>query len=69
MAVGDNDLNDPEDAFDATDPPRERLRNFIRRVLWIRDHLDDLDDPRAQDLLARLDRLIDDLNTLREQTG
>jgi hypothetical protein len=67
--VEDNDLNDPEDAFDASDPPRERLRNFVRRVLWIRDHLDDLDDPRVQDVLARLDRLIDDLNTLREQTG
>ena len=62
---GDNDLNDPEDAYDASDPPRERLRNFVRRVLWIRDHLADLDDPRID--LDRLDRLIDDLNTLREQ--
>lgn len=65
MAVGDNDLNDPEDAYDATDPPRERLRNFVRRLVWIREHLDDLDDPRID--LDRFDRLRDDLETLRNE--
>ena len=62
----DNDLNDPEDAYDASDPPGERLRNFVRRLTWIRDHLADLDDPRID--LDRLDRLRDDITTLRDET-
>lgn len=61
----DTDVGDPEDAFDATDTPRERLRNFVRRLDWIRDHLDNLDDPRID--LDRLDRLRADLLTLRAE--
>lgn len=58
----DNDLTDPEDAYDATDPPRERLRNFVRRVQWLADHIDE------HDLRLRVLRLRDDLNTLRDET-
>lgn len=60
----DNDLNDPEDVFDASDPPGERLRNFVRRLTWIGDHL----DREAPVLLgARLQRLVDDLGDLRDE--
>jgi hypothetical protein len=61
MAVGDNDLNDPEDAYDATDPPKVRLLNFIRRLRWLDDHVE-LD---LTTFSARLQRLVDDLETLR----
>lgn len=61
----DTDLNDPEDAFDASDSQRERLRNFVRRLEYVRDHLDDLDDPRID--LDRISRLITDIGTLRDE--
>jgi hypothetical protein len=62
--VTDNDLNDPEDAFDATDPPRERLRNFIRRLDWITEHLD-LENNAM--LANRFERLREDLVALRDE--
>ena len=63
----DTDLDDPEDAFDATDPPKVRLLNFARRLNWVIDHLDDLDEPRVQDEMQRLERLRDDIDKLRSQ--
>jgi hypothetical protein len=59
--MADNDLNDPEDAYDASDPPGVRLRNFIRRLIWIDEHLD------APLLSARIERLLDDIEVLRHE--
>jgi hypothetical protein len=67
MAV-DNDLNDPEDAYDATDPPGERLLNFIRRLAYIADRLD-IDTPPRLAIFGRVNRLVDDLDTLRIELG
>ena len=64
MPVEDTDLTDPEDAYDATDEPREKLRNFIRRIEWLVDHLN-LDRAAIGD---RLVRLRDDIHTLRDET-
>ena len=58
----DNDLNDPEDAFDATDAPRERLYNFVRRLDWLVDRLD-LDVMFA----GRFERLREDIVALRDE--
>ena len=63
--MNDNDLNDPEDAYDASDPPGERLRNFIRRLIWIDEHLD-LDRPL---LHGRIERLLDDIEVLRHEVA
>jgi hypothetical protein len=59
----DNDLNDPEDAYDVTDPPRERLRNFINRLDWLREHL-----PLDISQRGRFERLREDLVALRDET-
>ena len=59
----DTDLNDPEDAFDASDPPRQRLLNFTRRLNWLIDRIDEQDDY----VLPRLVRLRDDLDQLRSE--
>lgn len=59
----DNDLNDPEDAYDASDPPGARLLNFIRRINWIDDH----PDLERVLLSERLTRLTDDLEYLRHE--
>lgn len=58
----DNDLTDPEDAFDASDTPRERLRNFVRRIDWLVDHLD-LDISFS----GRFERLREDIVALRDE--
>jgi hypothetical protein len=65
MAV-DNDLNDPEDAFDATDPPGVRLLNFVRRLAYIADRMD-IDTPARLAVYGRVNRLLDDLVTLRDE--
>ena len=58
--IEDNDLNDPEDAFDASDPPKVRLLNFARRLNWLIDRTEG-------DIAARLERLRDDIDKLRSQ--
>ena len=69
----DNDLTDPEDAFDASDPPRERLRNFVRRLDWLNDHVsghawdDDHVDVVRYRISDRLERLREDLVALRDE--
>jgi hypothetical protein len=62
MTDEDNDLNDPEDAYDITDPPRERLRNFVRRLDWLMDHVD-----LSTSLNNRFERLREDLVALRDE--
>jgi hypothetical protein len=64
MNEEDNDLTDPEDAFDASDSPGEQLRNFIRRIQWIDAHLGG-----DFDLHDRLARLMDDIEYLRHRTS
>jgi len=54
----DTDLNDPEDAFDVTDPVREKVINFIRRLAYVIERLD------RPDVEARLVRLKEDLEEL-----
>jgi hypothetical protein len=58
-----SDLDDPDDAYQADDPPHARLINFAHRVQWIVDHLDV--DPDAVRL--HLAELLDDLATLRDE--
>jgi len=61
----DTDLDDPEDAYDASDPPKERLLNFARRLNWILDRrIRSEDDP----VFDRLERLRDDIDRLRSET-
>lgn len=62
MTDEDNDLNDPEDAYDLSDPPRERLRNFVRRLDWLMDHID-----LSTSLNNRFERLREDLVALRDE--
>jgi|KBSMisStaDraftv2_1062788.scaffolds.fasta_scaffold838458_2 hypothetical protein len=59
MTEEDNDLNDPEDAYDASDPPKERLLNFARRLNWLID--------RDETFRERLERLRDDIDRLRSE--
>jgi len=59
MTDEDNDLNDPEDAYDASDPPKERLLNFARRLNWLID--------RDETFRERLERLRDDIDRLRSE--
>jgi len=61
MTEEDNDLNDPEDAYDASDPPKERLLNFARRLNWLID--------RDETFRERLERLRDDIDRLRSETA
>jgi len=61
MTDEDNDLNDPEDAYDASDPPKERLLNFARRLNWLID--------RDETFRERLERLRDDIDRLRSETA
>ena len=56
----DNDLNDPEDAYDVSDPTKERLLNFARRLNYLIDRT-------TGDITARLERLRDDIDKLRSQ--
>ena len=55
-----SDLDDPEDAYDATDPVPVRLVNFDHRLGWVADRLVDGMADRV-DLLAHLGRLRVDL--------
>ena len=55
----DTDLDDPEDAYDASDPPKERLLNFARRLNWLID--------RDETFRERLERLRDDIDRLRSE--
>ncbi len=57
----DNDLNDPEDAYDVSDTVREKVVNFIRRLAYVIDRLD-----RA-DVEARLVRLREDLEEVLDR--
>ena len=50
---------DPDDAYDASDPVLEQLRQMATRVAWLIDHRDDL--------AARVQRLIDDIATIRQR--
>jgi hypothetical protein len=56
----DTDLDDPEDAYDVSDPPKQRLLNFARRINWLIDRT-------SGDIEARLERLRDDVDKLRSQ--
>jgi len=56
----DTDVGDPEDAFDASDPPKVRLLNFARRLNWLIDRT-------SGDIGDRLERLRDDIDKLRSQ--
>jgi len=58
----DTDIGDPEDAYDITDPPRERLRNFVRRLDWLIDHVD-----LSTSLNGRFQRLREDMVALRDE--
>ena len=60
----DNDLNDPEDAYDATDTPREKLRNFVRRIEWLSDH----PEVTVAFVRDRIERLREDLVSLLNET-
>ena len=60
-----SDLDDPEDAYDATDTVADRVINFAHRVAWIVDHLPPVFDVAVLDHLRRL---CDDLATLAAQT-
>ena len=60
----DNDLTDPEDSYDAGDTPREKLRNFVRRLEWLDEH-PDLTIIAVRD---RIERLREDLVTLLNET-
>ena len=60
----DTDLDEPEDAYDASDPPRIRLLNFVHRLTWIAQRLD-IDTPARLVVLGHVNRLVDDLETLR----
>jgi len=71
--IEDNDLNDPEDAYDASDPPKVRLLNFARRLNWLIDHVsghawdnEQVDVVRYR-INDRLERLRDDIDKLRSQ--
>ena len=59
---GDTDVGDPEDAYDVSDSPRERLRNFVRRLDWLTEHLD-LDIS----MRGRFERLREDIQALRDE--
>jgi hypothetical protein len=48
---------DPDDTWDASDPVAEQLRILARRILWLVDHRDDM--------TARVQRIIDDIEQLR----
>lgn len=50
---------DPDDAWDASDPVLEQLRNIASRVAWIVDHRDGL--------AARIQRIVDDIATVRQR--
>jgi len=50
---------DPDDAWDASDPPDEQLRILGQRIAWLIDHRDDLP--------ARVGRILQDINRLRER--
>lgn len=50
---------DPDDAWDASDPIPEQLRILGHRIAWIIDHRDDLP--------ARVQRILDDLATIRRR--
>jgi hypothetical protein len=71
--IEDNDLNDPEDAYDVSDPPKQRLLNFARRVNYLIDHVsghawdNDHVDVVRERISDRLERLRDDLDKLRSQ--
>ena len=60
-----SDLDDPEDAYDATDPPRVRLVNIVRRVVYVAGRLEVL-YPNPE-LIARLDRIGADVARLADQ--
>lgn len=60
--------DDPEDGYDASDPPHLRLANFLLRLDWIRDHLDLRDFLSRTDVKAHVQRLRDDIETLAGET-
>lgn len=50
---------DPDDAWDASDPVVEQLRQIARRIAWVVDHRDDLGD--------RVQRIVDDIERIRQR--
>ena len=57
---GDTDIGDPEDAYDVSDTPGERLRNFVRRIDWLDEH----PNMTIEVARGRIQRMRDDLVTL-----
>lgn len=50
--------DDPEDGFDVTDPPHERVRNIIRRLAYVITLIDDPDvERRIRGVNVDLDRV------------
>lgn len=50
---------DPDDAWDASDPVAELLRHLARRIAWVVEHRDDLED--------RVQRIVDDIAAIRQR--
>lgn len=57
-----SDLDDPDDAFDVSDPIPDRLVNLAHRLQWVLDHLADVDLTAVR---LHLHELVDDLATIR----
>jgi hypothetical protein len=51
--------DEPEDAWDATDPPKEQIRNLLRRVALLREGLEAFTNDRER---LRFQQLEEDLN-------
>lgn len=56
--------DEPEDAWDATDPPKEQLRNLLRRVILLRSSLDAIVTDRER---LRITQLEEDLAFVAER--
>lgn len=57
-----SDIDDPEDGFDAGDPIPERLANLAARLRYVIDR-----GMIAGEFLDRIERVVDDLRTAREE--
>jgi hypothetical protein len=56
--------SEPEDGWDADDPPRELLGNIARRVLLLRGSLDAVATPRER---LRFDQISEDLEHVMDR--
>ena len=62
------DLDDPDDAYDATDPVAARLVNVDHRLAYVAVRLRADDEPFDHaELAARIRRVRDDLATIRAE--